>query len=140
MDLKDIKLRFIFEKKIVKALNRSLIWKIDGLSFSIYKDSPTFVNVTGLKSLDDIEHYKLETEKLFTQKVVKVGIDNTFFSKKDCKNIDMRSLYNYLKDDKNYFCDYNIELFAGMYLQPKDKFYPTILLFRTVSCTLIYEE
>ena len=84
MDLKDIKLRFIFEKKIVKALYRSLIWKSDGLSFSIYKDSPTFVNVTGLKSLDDIENYKLETEKLFTQKVVKVRIDNTFFSKKDC--------------------------------------------------------
>ena len=95
MDLKDIKLRFIFEKKIVKALYRSLIWKSDGLSFSIYKDSPTFVNVTGLKSLDDIENYKLETEKLFTQKVVKVRIGNTFFSKKDCKNIDMCSLYNY---------------------------------------------
>ena len=72
MDLKDIKLRFIFEKKIVKALNRSLIWKSDGLSFSIYKDSPTFVNVTGLKSLDYIENYKLETETLFTQKVGKV--------------------------------------------------------------------
>ena len=97
MDLKDIKLRFIFEKKIVKALYRSLIWKSDGLSFSIYKDSPTFVHVTGLKSLDDIENYKLETEKLFTQKVVKVRIDNTFFSKKDCKNIDMCSLHCYIK-------------------------------------------
>ena len=43
-----------------------------------YKDSPTFVNVTGLKSLDDIGNYKLETEKLFTQKVVKVRIDNKF--------------------------------------------------------------
>ena len=103
MDLKDIKLRFIFEKKIVKALNRSLIWKSDGLSFSIYKDSPTFVNVTGLKSLDDIENYKLETEKLFTQKVVKVGINNTFFSKKDCKNIDMCSLHKYIKRMKIIF-------------------------------------
>ena len=69
----------------------------DGLSLSIYKDSPTFDNVTGLKSLDDIENYKLETEKLFTQKVVKVRIDNNFFSKKDCKNVDMCSLHNYIK-------------------------------------------
>ena len=97
MDQKNIILKCIFEKKIVKALNRSLIWKSDGLSFSIYKDSPKFVNVTGLKSLDDIENYKLETEKLFTQKVVKVGIDNTFFSKKDCKNIDMSSLHKYIE-------------------------------------------
>ena len=49
----------------------------------------------------------------------------------------MRSLDNYLKDDKNHFFDYNIELLAGMYLQPKDKFYPTILLFRTGSYTLM---
>ena len=41
------------------------------------------------------------------------------------------------KDDKNYFCDYNIELFAGMYLQSKNKFYPTMLLFRTGSYTLM---
>ena len=105
MDLKNIKLRFIFEKKIVKALNKSLIWKSDGLSFSIYKDSLKFVNVTGLKSLDDIKKYKIETEKLFKRKVAKVRIDNTFFSKKDCKNIDMCSLHNYLKDENNYFCE-----------------------------------
>ena len=72
MDLKNIKLRFIFEKKIVKGLKKSLIWKNDGLSFSIYKDSPKFVNVTGLKTLDDIEHHKLEVEKLFKQKIVNI--------------------------------------------------------------------
>ena len=39
--------------------------------------------------------------------------------------------------DKNYFCNYDIELFAGMYLQSKNKFYPTILLFRTGCYTLM---
>ena len=33
------------------------------------------------------------------------------------------------KDDKNHFCYYNIELFAGMYLQSEYKFYTTILPF-----------
>ena len=44
-----------------------------------------------------------------------------FFSKKDYKNINMCSLYNDLEKNKVYFIDYNIELFAGMYLHPKDK-------------------
>ena len=64
-------------------------------------------------------------------------IDNIFFSKKDNKNLDMYSLYNYLKENKNYFCNYNIELFAGTYLHPNNKLYPTILLFRTGSYTLM---
>ena len=66
-----------------------------------------------------------------------VQIDNIFFSKKDNKNLNMYSLYNYLKENKNYFCNYNIELFAGMYLHPTNKLYPTNLLFLTGSYTLM---
>ena len=74
---------------------------------------------------------------MFKQKIIRVQIDNIFFCKKDDKNIDMYSLHNYLKRNKDYFCSYNIELFAGMYLLPSDKVYPTILLFRTGSYTLM---
>ena len=49
----------------------------------------------------------------------------------------MSSLYSHLKENKDYFIDYNIELFAGMYLQPKDKQYPTIIIFRTGSYTFM---
>jgi len=65
--------------------------------------------------------------------VLKVRIDNTFFSKKDYKNIDMCALYNDLKGKKDYIVDYNIEVFAGMYLHPKDRKYPTMIIFRTGS-------
>lgn len=137
MKLKNIKLRFIFENDVVKKVNRQIIWKNENISFSIYKDATKFINVTGLKSLHEIEEEKLAMEKLFKQKIIKVKIDNIFFSKKDNKNLDMHLLYNYLKDNKNYFCNYNIELFAGMYLHPTNKLYPTILLFRTGSYTLM---
>ena len=76
-------------------------------------------------------------EKLFKQDIISVKIDNIFYSKKDNKNIDMHLLYNYLKGRKDFFCSYNIELFAGMYLHPSDKKYPTILLFRTGSYSLM---
>ena len=137
MELKNIKVRFIFEEDVVVKPTTQIIWKNEEITFSIYKDATKFINVTGLKSLQEIEQQKLAMEELFKQKVISVKIDNTFFSKKDYKNIDMCSLYNYLKGNKDYFCNYNIELFAGMYLHPSDKVYPTILLFRTGSYTLM---
>ena len=104
---------------------------------SIYRGATNFINVTGLKSVQEIKQQKLAMEKLFKQNIISVKIDNIFYSKKDSKNVDMGSLYNYLKGRQDYFCNYNIELFAGMYLHPSNKVYPTILLFRTASYTLM---
>ena len=137
MELKNIKVRFIFENNVITKPKRQIIWKNGKLSFSIYKDSIKFINVTGLSSLQEIEQQKLAMEDLFQQKIINVKNDNIFFSKKDNKNIDMISLYKHLKEVKEYFCNYNIELFSGMYLHPVNKLYPTILLFRTGSYTLM---
>ena len=95
------------------------------------------INVTGLKSAEEIEQQKIVIKEMFQQKVKKVRIDNTFFSKKDYTNINMSSLYKHLKEKKYYFFSYNIELFVGMYLQSKDKLYSTIIIFRTGSYTIM---
>ena len=47
MKLKNIKVRYLFENDVVKNLNSHIIWKKDGLSFTIYKNSSKFFNVTG---------------------------------------------------------------------------------------------
>ena len=88
------------------------------------------INVT------DIKQQKNVLEELFQQRVVKERIDNTFFSKKDYKNVNMCSLYKHLRENRRYFVNYNIELFAEMYLHPKDRLYPTMLIFRTGSYIL----
>ena len=137
MKMKNIKVRFIFEKDVIEKPNGQVIWRDGKTTFSIYKDSRKFINVTGLKSIQEIKQQKLAMEKLFKQNIISVKIDNIFYSKKDNKNIDMHLLYNYLKGRQDYFCNYNIELFAGMYLHPSNKNYPTILLFRTGSYTLL---
>ena len=137
MKIKNIKVRFIFERDVIEKPNRQIIWRNGKSTFSIYKDATNFVNVTGLKTLQEINQQKLVVEKLFKQNIISVKIDNIFYSKKDYKNLDMHSLYNYLKGRKDYFCNYNIELFAGMYLHPANKIYPTILVFRTGSYTLL---
>ena len=66
------------------------------------------------------------------QKVEHVRIDDTFFSRKQKKNIDLTSLYDCLKN-KFFRVNYNVELFRGMYLHPWVKNKPTLLLFHTGS-------
>jgi TATA-box binding protein (TBP) (component of TFIID and TFIIIB) len=137
MKLNNVKASFIFENNVVKDQNKQVIWKNGNFTFTIYKHSQQLVNITGLKSAEEIEQQKSLIEELFQQKVKKVRIDNVFFSKKDYKNIDMPSLYKHLKENKDYFVSYNIEVFAGMYLHPKDKQYPTMIVFRTGSYTMM---
>ena len=137
MKVKNIKVRFIFDKDVIVKSKRQIIWRNGKSTFSIYRGATNFINVTGLKSVQEIKQQKLAMEKLFKQNIISVKIDNIFYSKKDSKNVDMGSLYNYLKGRQDYFCNYNIELFAGMYLHPSNKVYPTILLFRTASYTLM---
>jgi len=48
-------------------------------------------------------------------------------------NIDMKSLYSHVRENDLYFVNYNIEIFAGLHLQPKIKHHPTIVIFRTGS-------
>ena len=137
MKLNNIKASFIFENDLIQNGNKQVIWRNGNFKFTIYKHSQKLVNVTGLKSVEEIEQQKSVIEEMFQQKVKKVRIDNVFFSKKDYKNIDMCSLYNDLKENKDYFIDYNIELFAGMYVHVKDKQYPTMIVFRTGSYTIM---
>ena len=137
MKLNNIKASFIFENSVVKDQNKQVIWKNGNFTFTIYKHSQQLVNVTGLKSAEEIEQQKSVIEEMFQQEVKKVRIDNVFFSKKDYKNIDMCSVYNNLKENKDYFVSYNIEVFPGMYLHPKDKQYPTMIIFRTGSFTIM---
>jgi TATA-box binding protein (TBP) (component of TFIID and TFIIIB) len=137
MKLNNIKASFIFENSVLKNQNKQVIWKNGNFTFTIYKHSQHLLNVTGLKSAEEIEQQKSVIEEMFQQEVKKVRIDNVFFSKKDYKNIDMCTLYNDLKENKDYFVSYNIEVFPGMYLHPKDKQYPTMIIFRTGSFTIM---
>ena len=55
MKIKNIKVRFIFEKDVIEKTNKHVIWRNGKSTFSIYKDSRKFINVTGLKSLQEIK-------------------------------------------------------------------------------------
>ena len=139
MKLKNIKASFIFGEDLIEKRNgtEKLIFKEKNVTFTIYKHTPDLLNVTGVKSLAQLKSCKEEMEKHFEKKIKEERIDNLFFSKKDKKNIDLDQLSIYLHGHKKYFASYTHELFPGMHLLPKDKSFPTIVLFRTGSFTLM---
>ena len=122
MSIKNIKASFILEDKV----GTSGIFKENNVVYTIYPHVKSLVNVTGIKSFQHLEISKKIIESKLKQKVVNVRIDNTFFSKKNYENVDMVKVYKFMQNNPLFHVDYNIELFAGMYLKPKTSLYPTI--------------
>ena len=67
MKVKNIKVRFIFERDIIEKANRQIIWRNGKSTFSIYRGATKFINVTGLKSLQEIKQQKLAMENYFSK-------------------------------------------------------------------------
>ena len=93
--------------------------------------------MTGVKCFERLNIAKTIIETKLNQNVVKVRVDNTFYSQKNYRNIDLRKVYEFMQHNEKFHVDYNIELFSGMYFHPKQKDYPTILFFRTGSYTMM---
>jgi TATA-box binding protein (TBP) (component of TFIID and TFIIIB) len=137
MKLKNIKASFIFGGDLQAQSTNNNVFKMNGSVFTIYNRSPKLLNVTGVKSLVKLKECKGLMEKHFNQPVIKVRIDNAFFSRKDNKNIDLEGILKYMKGNDEYFVSYNPESYTVMIFQPKNKEFPTILLFHTGSFILM---
>ena len=125
-----------FINRVFKQLN-NVYQKQNNVVYTIYPHFRNLVNVTGIKRFEQLEMAKKIIESKLKQKVVNIRIDNTFFSKKNYENVDMVKVYKFMQNNPLFHVDYNIELFAGMYLKPKMSEYPTILFFRTGSYTMM---
>ena len=130
MKLCNLKASFIFKQPVKtnkKVLN--FIIRHAPFTFTIYHHASCLVNVTGVKSLDQLTLAQETIERKLQQQVDKIRIDNTFYSQKNFANVDLRQVYAFMKK--------TVELFAGMYSHPKKEHYPTILFFRTGSYTMM---
>ena len=136
MSIRNIKASFILKDK-VDTPSKNRIFKQDNVIYTIYPHFRNLINATGIKSFQQLEIAKKTIESKFEKRVVKVRIDNIFFSKRNYKNVDMTKVYNFMQNNPMFHVDYNIELFAGMFLKPKTSEYPTILFFRTGSYTMM---
>ena len=137
MKLHNLKASFILKDKVCEQNKGNQVFKHDGFTFTIYYHSPYLVNVTGVKSFDRLKLARQTIENEMEQKVMKTRIDNTFFSQKNYRNVDLAQVYMFMQNDEDFHVDYNCELFAGMYFKPKKPNYPTISFFRTESYTMM---
>ena len=139
MKLKNIKASFIFNQNLIeeKSGTEKFIFKEQNVTYTIYKHTPYLLNITGVKSIAQLMNCRSDMEERFESEIIEYRVDNLFFSKKDNKNLDMDQLHQYLESNELYHASYVHELFPGMHLLPKNKLYPTIVLFRTGSFTLM---
>ena len=138
MKLCNLKASFIFKKPVEtsKKVNNFII-RHAPFTFTIYHHAPCLVNVTGVKSLDQLTLAQETIEQKLQQQVDTIRIDNAFYSQKNFANVDLKQVYAFMKKSDMFIVDYHIELFAGMYFHPKKERYPTILFFRTGSYTMM---
>ena len=130
MKLCNLKASFIFKKPVetTKKVNNFII-RHAPFTFTIYHHAPYLVNVTGVKSLEQLTLAKEIIEKKLKQQVNNVRIDNTFFSQKNFANVDLNQVYAFMKNSDTFNVEYHIELFAGMYFHPKKRALSNNLIF-----------
>lgn len=141
MKIKNIKCSILSEGLVKEGLKRRENYKftVNNVKIFIFGHSPNLLNMTGLKSFKDIEEVMKIIEKKHKIKCKEVTIDNIFISHKDNKNIKLSNVFHYVQQKFKhlYLADYNVELFPGMFLKPQCSKWPTIILFRTGSFTIM---
>ena len=127
----------IFEGKLHR--NKKYTSSFGNATLIVYGHSPLLVNLTGLKSMKEVETTRKYIEVVYNVQCNDLRVDNIFYSHKDCLNIDMNALYYHLRQhhNDNHVIDYNIELFPGLYMKSKMKGLPSLILFRTGSYTIM---
>ena len=141
MQMKNMKMSFFFQSPLFekdKKTPSKTNFKRNTAIMTIYKHKPNLVNVTGIKSVEEVTTYRRLLEEEFKQPVIEERIDSMFFSHRDNIRIDLHQIYYWMREhNKDYLVDFNEETFHGMYLKPRDRCFPTIILFRTGTYTLI---
>ena len=138
MKLKNLKASFILKERVSSLPKvKNVTFKQDNFTFNIYHHSPCLVNVTGVKTFERLKLARQIIEEKLQQSVLKVRIDNTFYSQKNYRNVDLIKVLKFMQDNGTFRVDYHVELFSGIYFHPEKKNYPTILFFHTGSYTMI---
>ena len=127
----------IFEGTLKK--NKKYTSSFGNATLIVYGHSPLLINITGLKSMKEVDTTRKYIEVVYNVKCSDVRVDNIFYSQKDFCNINMNALYYHLREHHkdDYVIDYNIELFPGLYMKSKIRGLPTLILFRTGSYTIM---
>ena len=130
-----LKFKHPFYKK--EKSKKKIVSKVKSWTMIQYLHSPHLVNLTGLKSSDEVVHAIDFIEKEYQNECIHSQIDCCMISHRDNKRIKLCDAVNELKNVTNlFYVNFDPELFTGCFLKPHDRSYPTINLFHTGSYQL----
>ena len=147
----NVKLSFFYDLRKQQCNMQTIAsgeWKVDSYSVTIYKCSRKYkssklrlINVTGIRSLEEIKRARSIIQERFNLKLEKHHrIDNIFASRRWRENFDVAKLIKtcqQLHKDK-FFIFFDVLLSRGIYLIPHKKgTIPSFILFRTGSSTVM---
>ena len=93
----------IFEGKLKN--NKKYKINFGNTTLIIYGHSPLLINMTGLKSMEEVDTTRKYIEMAYNVKCSDLKVDSIFYSHKDCLNIDMNALYYYVRDHFTWYCN-----------------------------------
>ena len=132
MKIRNLKVTITLKKKLLNYQFEKThnIFKIKCenkfVTLTFYKNNPLTLHVTGLKNFHHLKIFLSQIKEFYLSHKV----DTVFFLE---KTVHKHNLYYLAKDLKKkfhelYCIDYNAELFSGIFLKPKIKTYPTIIM------------
>ena len=136
--ISNIKISFFITSSLSPSLEILRKYKI-----RIYKDFPQLINVTGIRSLDDVNQIRNELEEKFDEKTVdKYRVDNIMASRKVNLSLsfDFKKIIKRIRKkgyDKIFHVVYDQEYAQRIFLKPREKPFPSIQLLYTGSVTVM---
>lgn len=128
---------FTKEKSNCKVIKKFMISN-NTVVMTIYKHSPTVINLTGLKNVRNLDDVSSILIKTFSCKIKQIKIDSFFFTTKLNKKIDLEETMTAIRSYKQYFVSYESEIFPALICKPKiSKKYPSAFFFQTGSVIIL---
>ena len=134
----NIKCSFFIDKPLRINERMKIINPYDNVKITIYNHSPNLINVTGIKSFEKLEIFKIYLSNQFSVNIIQERIDAIMLNYKSPihKKINLNKLSNICSNIKNYNLDFNCELFNAPFLKSKSK-NGTLLLFSSGSVQIM---
>ena len=96
------------------------------VTITIFRKSPRTLNVTGLKNFSQIKLFIREFQPFYLSH----RVDTIFYIQKKSRRSNLFYLENHLRNNFSdlYRIEYHPEIFSGIFLKPKNKTYPTVII------------
>ena len=138
LEIKNIKISLILHEELKDLPNQKII-KHNNAVITFYPSNKRIINVTKLKTLNELYQIQNEIQSLFNVKVKKLKIDAIMLSRRVMnKRFSLKKMLKTLEKYKDLFkCDYHPELFHSPWFKSRDGKHGSFNVFTTGSSTVM---